>query len=239
MRLHRFSELLIPPLLLLAGACQVAVDECSAVDPYCSALGTLVATAPVADTTEVITNNSGSTPASPTTTPATPGIYLFEGSNAQNGAMGGRAGADAICAAAAASQPAPIDTCANIRAFVSISGADAMVDFPANYGFSATNPVTGPTGISIGLTWNDVMDPGTTPLVNSLFVAGAVTTANHWTNADGLGGATANTCTGMTTNSGAVQGTTGQSGATNGNSQLFLFPNCNTLQSLICACDIP
>src|SRR5262249_50726802 len=72
------------------------------------------------------------------------------------GAVGGRAGADALCQWA--SRPPQIPTNSNIHALLSVDANDEIRDFPNKYGARADAPIVGPTGLKIADNWSDLLD---------------------------------------------------------------------------------
>ncbi len=168
------------------------------------------------------------------------GIYFFEGNPDTMGNIGGRSGADAACATAAASQPEPIKSCTGTRAFASFSASDSIANMPTTYGFSAVEPVYGPTGIGIAYNWNSIANPGSVNYIRSFSTAGTVTTNGLvWTFSDNTGNFDAtNNCTNGTSN-GGDSGATGQSTSTGTTALLLLTRTCSlTDQRLLCVCAV-
>ncbi len=168
------------------------------------------------------------------------GNYLFEGASAQNGNLGGRAGADAICAAAAASQPEPIASCTNVHAAISMAASDSLVDMPTNYGFSTTDPVYGPTNIPVAYNWSRYGQPAATAHINSVNAAGAVSGVGFvWSFSspfgvyDGI-----NNCSVGTTASAGANGQVGNTNATNNTALALLASTCDQNRFLVCVCSV-
>lgn len=127
-------------------------------------------------------------------------IYMFSDGNTNgghNGSLGGRSGVDSICAARKAAAYASL-SCANIRAWISVSALDSIALMPVNYAVPTNTVVLGPTGTQIGNNWNDLLD-GTVSDSGNLKSAGlfADVTADppyYWTGSSADGGAASSTC---------------------------------------------
>ena len=120
-------------------------------------------------------------------------LVLFRGDPA-SGALGGRAGADALCAAA---RPALSHAPASSVAFISVAADDEIRDLPGGKGFATDVPIVGPTGKVIATEWADLLD-GT--IARSLSAADVLTgTDTFWySGSDKTGAVTSKTCTGWT-----------------------------------------
>ncbi|NOY99817.1 MAG: PqqD family peptide modification chaperone [Chloroflexi bacterium] len=127
--------------------------------------------------------------------PAT-NIVLYNAGQ-RNGALGGRAGADALCAAAI---PAGYTTS---HAFISISAGDTIAGLPI-----PTNlPIVGPTGTQIFANRADMLDGDNPP--QTLFASGVTPSGGFWWSAsDDNGGykAALSNCTGFTDGTGGESG---------------------------------
>ncbi|MCC6217463.1 MAG: hypothetical protein IT376_21580 [Polyangiaceae bacterium] len=133
------------------------------------------------------------------------GVYLFDGGGTDT-ALGGRAGADALCAASTGSLPIT-----QSRAFLSVSASDEIRDLPGNYSIPTDQRILGPNGSVIASDWADLLS-GT--LDRSLADAG-VLTSNFWYSGSGPDGSLdAHTCTGWTTDGALFDGHYGVSGQT-------------------------
>jgi hypothetical protein len=115
---------------------------------------------------------SGDTSAWSSTVP--PDVYLFDGGGSDD-ALGGRAGADLMCATAVTGYPSIPST--HVRAFISVDAGDEIRDLPANYGVPAGTRILSPTGVKIADTWADLLDGD---IDQSLADAGVLTTASWW-----------------------------------------------------------
>jgi len=118
-------------------------------------------------------------------------IVMYTDNVGHNGNLGGRAGADAICAGMAG-KPSGF---AKYKAFISVDAADTIANMPANYGISTTDPIVGPTGTAIGTNWNDLLDES---IANNLQTAIGVT-GFYWTGSNADGSLDGTNCSGWTT----------------------------------------
>ena len=136
-------------------------------------------------------------------------IVMFS-AGTYDGNLGGRAGADALCAANA---PASLGSeYTHFRAFISVNAGDEIRDMPGNYGVPTDVPIVGPTGTLIANNWADLLD-GT--ISNSLQAAG-VTNGLWLSGAAGAEGSVDSgyTCAGWTSATGsAMVGTEVETGA--------------------------
>ena len=138
-------------------------------------------------------------------------IILYQASNGAgfDGNLGGRQGADALCAASA-NRPAGYS---NYRALISTSATDEIQDMPANYGVPTNMQITGPGPgfVQVASNWANLLDGG---IDASLDTAGVVPGDNRWwSGSSSVGAIGGEHCNGWTTNSSAV-------GAGGGNSTL-------------------
>lgn len=82
-----------------------------------------------------------------------PAVILFPTPGAFAGNLGGRAGADQLCAQASSSVcPAS----SSVHAVLSVSDADAIANMPANFGLPTDLPIRRPSGTLIVSTWADI-----------------------------------------------------------------------------------
>ncbi len=153
-----------------------------------------------------------------------PTIVLFASSESHDGNLGGRAGADAICATTRQALPL---SCGTVHAVLEVDTADSVANMPVNYQLPTSEPVRRPTGVLIDSSWTAMFD-GT--LINS---AGGGTA--YWTG----GGGTPTyplTCTGWTSNSSTI---TGRFGIGNVTDMRWIKASnywCNQSNPLLCAC---
>jgi len=82
-------------------------------------------------------------------------IYMFA-TGTTSGNIGGREGADALCLDASSYYYENL-SCAFVRAFVSVSAADQIKDFPSLYGIPAERPIRGPGGGLISPGWGGLL----------------------------------------------------------------------------------
>lgn len=121
-------------------------------------------------------------------------LVLFDGGGV-SGAIGGRAGADVLCGQAAQTATG-IPVSATTRAFLTVSAADEIRDYPLIYEVPTDRPVTGPNWNVIADNWADLLD-GT--IDQSLVAAGAQTATNFWyTGSTSDGAVSPYTCSGWT-----------------------------------------
>ena len=134
-----------------------------------------------------------------------PPITIYD-AGSKSGALGGRAGGDALCQAAM-----PANGCSTTHALLSVSATDEILDMPTKYGVPTDSPILALGGAQIADNWADLLD-GT--IDTSLGGAGVIVGTSFWysgSNADGS--VTDKTCTGWTTTA-ALNGTYGASNQT-------------------------
>ena len=190
---------------------------------------------------------SDSTQKSGSGTTGATAIYMFKTASTYNGnlataggaAGNGRQGADNLCTSVRPGFVFPDNSCASIRAFISISSADSIANMPANYGISSAKPIKGPTDIMIDNDWPSLMSQ---PIVAASLFAGGVLPAsvNWWSfsanTANGLFDGTANCAggtDGVTVTPGGAQGNSGVANTAwlnNGNA------SCATALHVLCLC---
>ena len=83
-----------------------------------------------------------------------PPLYLFV-AEPTGDALGGRAGADALCAATQDAGAVAFD---ETRAFLSVTEDDEIRDMPALYGVPTDRRVVSLTGATIAADWRDLLD---------------------------------------------------------------------------------
>lgn len=148
-----------------------------------------------------------------------------------DGALGGRVGANTLCQNEVTNNRGGLG-CTTTIAFLSISGADQIRDFPTIHGFSSSSPVQNATG-------------GTLATAYALMIAGAGTTlsaqitatqiAQAWTGSNSDGTVHANNCTGFTTNAAG----TGRSGTVMSQTASYIDnanDNCAFQNEIYCLC---
>ena len=137
-------------------------------------------------------------------------VVVMYNAGQHTGALSGRAGADALCAAA---KPAGLHAgYINFKAFISINTGDAIADIP----FPATLPIQGPTGTLIDNNRTDLLDgsdilvaldtAGVLPFPGGYFWSGSDANGNY----DAQGGAI-NNCQNFTSAAAGDGGALGNS----------------------------
>jgi hypothetical protein len=126
-------------------------------------------------------------------------IFLYGTSSTYDGNLGGRSGADAICAADA-NKPSSVKTS---HALISVSNSDAVDDMPVNYTFPGNVKIVGPDGVTVvANSWPDLLDGS---IETSLTDAGVLPIGKKgsawWSGSDANGELSSNNCTGWTVNS--------------------------------------
>jgi hypothetical protein len=151
-----------------------------------------------------------------------PWVYLFNGGSSGT-SFGGRTGADAMCANAAAKLDAGAPF-AHVRAFLGVSDSDEIRDMPTNYGVPVDRPVGSVSGVEVASDWSALLG-GT--ITHSLSNAGVLTSVVGWwysgSNPDGSlatqptldGGTHPLTCVGWTSGNAFLDGEYGSAGVTN------------------------
>jgi hypothetical protein len=168
-------------------------------------------------------------------------IYDLAGGSGvgHNGNLGGRAGADALCAASAA-KPTGF---AQYRAFISVSTSDSIANMPTNYGLPATAPVVGnwnSVNSIFSTGWTNML--GTSGLAMTMQLANGVTNMGYWTgsNADGTFDSARN-CSGWTNGTISFDATAGTHNDANSPGWITgTGPiTCDTLYNLLCVAFTP
>ena len=137
-------------------------------------------------------------------TPAPRPILLYQ-AGARNGNLGGRTGADSLCANA---MHAMCGTRTNVHAFLSVSifgvpdvtpATDSIVNLASNFGLASNVPILSTSGVTIGNNWADL--DGSIP--QSLVSAGVLPSgARWWSGSNEVGGtfgAAMTSCSGWST----------------------------------------
>ena len=125
-------------------------------------------------------------------------IMLFSTTNQYDGNLGGRAGADAKCAAD--NKPAGRKT---VHAFISVSAADCISNMPATYGFPANVPVVAPDGTVIADNWADLLDGSIDVTLNDAGVLLGNKGTPWWSGSTTAGYLNTYNCSGWTTTNGS------------------------------------
>lgn len=157
-------------------------------------------------------------------------LVLFSTASTYNGNLGGRAGADALCAA---STPAGVT---NVHAFISIAPV-AIADMPVKYGYPTNLPIYGKWGTSnerIADDWPDLLDG----MLNiNLFNAGMLPADDSWWSnsySNGTEYAGPDGCYSFTSNSSSVYGMVGYSESTASDWILNTTVQCDALAYVLC-----
>lgn len=164
-------------------------------------------------------------------TPISDFILIFAIDNANDGDLGGRSGADALCQNAENTQYNKT----NVMAFISVSADDQICDFPnAPTNIPTSLPIYGPNGKIIANDWNDLLDGD---IDNTLQDAG-ITYVDYWTgsNADGsyrTSTPVQNNCNGWTIDN-SNQGSSGQYNKTDSFWLESSYVGCGSNKGLLC-----
>ena len=150
--------------------------------------------------------NGGADPGTPPSA-----IYLFNAGQ-PTGALGGRSGADTLCASAVATAGLPI-TPVKVKAFLSVSASDQARDLLPSAWWSVAIPIMDPTGTNtVAGSWNDLLDGS----INMTMGAAGIIPSGYWmwsgSESDGTFTAGGNSCNGWTS---ATSGVFGWAGASN------------------------
>jgi len=184
--------------------------------------------------------NSGTSTAAPTTpsgptTPAVNRVYLFPTVTQTDGNFGGRTGADALCMTARLSTTFIENQCTKVRAFVSLSASDEIVDLASNYGMPTGLPFNGVNGALLANNQADLLDSSISVILSSA----GITLASGWYSLSGVGtgdgtlDAAAN-CSGGT--SAAANGRYGLDNSTGSSWMSLTQAICSTPRHLLCVC---
>lgn len=156
-------------------------------------------------------------------------IVMFE-STATDGNLGGRSGADAICAGSTPALPSDYDS---IRALVSFSGTDEIADMPSLYSVPTTVMVESTVSGVVASNWADLLDGTIDDTLNGTEVV-ADTSSKYWTGSDENGVLDTDNCSGWTTASGAVDGNSGISDDSTAPWLSHSVVSCDTIQKILC-----
>ncbi|MDD2816855.1 MAG: DUF1554 domain-containing protein [Thiotrichaceae bacterium] len=141
-----------------------------------------------------------------------------DGGGNQAGNMGGRAGADALCAASGARPLTGATANTQYRAFLSVSATDEIRDMPTNYNVPTTLPIVGnyPAATTTPIVGNWAALLNGTTLTTTMQLATGATNVGYWTGSDGTGAISAarGNCNGWTSNLVGVTGDVGTHNST-------------------------
>lgn len=161
---------------------------------------------------------------------------LYMGSANHTGNVGGRVGADELCAA---EKPGAL-ACTAIHAFLCVSAGDSVRTMPNNYGYPRTRPVywydaSGGILSQVGEDWGDVLDGSIERSANAGTGAGI---AYYYTGCSSDGAPASNTCSGFTSTTGT--GTYDFHGVASATDATWLAATtnggCSTPRRYLCAC---
>jgi hypothetical protein len=114
-----------------------------------------------------------------------------------NGNLGGRAGADALCAS---QQPSGYK---HAHAFLSVKETDEIRDMPAKYQIPSDEPIFGTSGVQLANNWNELL---TGSLDTSLDAAVAgMKGASWWSGSTAAGALNSENCSGWSTTDADIQ----------------------------------
>ena len=130
-----------------------------------------------------------------------PFITLFS-TGVHDGDLGGRAGADALCAGA---QPGSSFQ-ANVRALISVDASDEIRDMPGNYMVAPDEEIRSPDGNVLASDWSDLIDGS---IDENLMASGVTTSTFWWSGSDNMGALSASNCAGWTDGTSMETGATG------------------------------
>ncbi|MFA6973540.1 MAG: fibronectin type III domain-containing protein [Parcubacteria group bacterium] len=197
----------------------------------------------VKSNTEVLPAGSGGEDADVRLTQANKTV-IYVDPVTQTGALGGRSGADAICAASA-NKPADAT---KIKAFLSVSASDEIRDMHVAGGdashYDSSKPLywynasTGASSSLVGNNWADILDGSISNSQNTGTGMNYVTWSGSLISATGAIHATHH-CTGWTNDTGAVYGNTTNSTSTVAAWMSSTNASCDTPTRVRCIAEIP
>lgn len=157
-------------------------------------------------------------------------IRLYATMTDHTGNLNGRSGADDICETAL--HPTLAELGYSVRAFISFSANDEILDMPTLYGIPTDLPVLNVSGMPVATDWNNLLSGG---LVQSLRDAGVMGANDYfWSGSNSNGSMAAVTCSGFTNGTNGVFGATGYSQATDSTWAWTQSTTCNTGRKILC-----
>ena len=133
--------------------------------------------------------------------PVTDQLYLFDGGGVSI-AIGGRAGADTLCATAVSGYPGLPTT--HVKAMITVDADDEIRDMPLIYAVPKDRQIVGPTGLSIAADWADLVDGS---IERPLAEAQVLDSASYWySGSTAFGTLAPTTCSGWTNNGALFDG---------------------------------
>lgn len=162
---------------------------------------------------------------------ANPIIKMFS-AGSYNGNLGGRAGADAKCVAAATSMN--LDCPFSVRAFLSVDANDEIRDMPTRYGVPTNSPIRTIVGTNIQDNWSALLSGS---LITALQNAGVVSGNYWWAGSnDASGTLSSATCNGWTSSINSDQGRAGYSPSETTTWIGSVQANCANAYEVVCLC---
>lgn len=130
-------------------------------------------------------------------------FILLYNAGAQGGNLGGRSGADGLCVSEKPSGAYQT----NVRALISVSGADEIRDMVSNYSVPTTHEIKSESGNVVANNWADLLDGS---IDMNLLSAGVLMMPVHWwSGSDNTGALGTNHCLGWTSDSSGDAGDVG------------------------------
>ncbi len=166
-------------------------------------------------------------------------IFLFAINGTTNGAMGGLAGANAMCEATRTATFANDFVCSRVRALISVSG-DELINAPSTNKFVATREVWGVHTSTKAQTkvcndWASCF-PNLIISVNTPHTVLGIPQANLFTFSNTLGNVGTNTCSNGTSSNMVVNGSGAYSDSINNWVNTINFITCDNILKILCIC---
>lgn len=161
-------------------------------------------------------------------------IYIFSSGASNNGNMGGRSGANAICQAAYTGTYSGDFQATIVRALISVDAADHVKDLvPPLWGTLPVYGVHSGTKAETLLksTWNELWS---VPGINTTLSAALNLGSFYWTGSNDDGTPAFQTCLAWTSDNVGEAGYTGNNTGTIGNWMYGNNATCNTVNSVVC-----
>lgn len=161
-----------------------------------------------------------------TPTPVPSPIILYDAGGLYYGNLGGRSGADSLCASNIPSGYS------NYRAFISVDSGDSIANMPSNFGVPSNLPIYSTSNNLIASDWADLLD-GTISM--TLEAAGVLSSGSTWWSGSFYDGSTFYTCSGWTSNMTSSYGSAGRSDSLNSFwIELDGYPDCAVSSHVLC-----
>ena len=161
------------------------------------------------------------------------GIVLFSMVTPGTANLGGRAGADAICASGESRAGLTSSQCSNgVHAFLSFSEFDPIFMMPTTLGFSADLAISSPNGTLIASNWAQRRS-GT---IDASMAAAGIDSQAYWTGSNDLG-TDGDDCSGWTSTSDSDLGGLGNPNNTDTEFLSSVFATqCDSTEDILCIC---